>query len=333
MSIVPKSYNTLRRSVAEILAEGRQRAEQAVEQEKVTTYWEVGKVLQEHLLDHRDRADYGGQVITRLASDMEISDRRLYEMLKFHRQFPILHAHAELGLTHYRMVLSLKNPVERGFYLDQTEKNGWSTRELKSQIRSGAYRRSLAEPERPSTPVPTRGRLYTYRIRALEGDAVVVDLGFSHERRLPRSSAQNLKPGDLVESTREGRSGFHLTSSGLDHQFRFTYKAEVLRIVDGDTLRVRAHLGFDSAVRHTLRLRGINTPEMSSPEGEEAKAFVEAALAEVDFVVARTYWRGRYGRYLADIFYLPGAENPQVVADEGVYLNRELVEKGLAVTA
>ena len=39
---------------------------------------------------------------------------------------------------------------------------------------------------------------------------------------------------------------------------------------------------------------------------------------------------GNLIRYIADVFYLPGESDPQVVLRNGVFLNRELLEERLA---
>jgi endonuclease YncB( thermonuclease family) len=90
-------------------------------------------------------------------------------------------------------------------------------------------------------------------------------------------------------------------------------------------------LGFHLRTTQRLRLRGIDTPELRYPAGERAREYVRHTLADVDFVVLGTARTDRYGRYLADVFYLPGEADPHVVAADGVFLNRQLIEEGLAV--
>ncbi len=91
------TYPALRNGIVRVLEEGKERARQAVEREKVVTYQQVGRILYEHFLAYKERANYGDKVITRLAEDIGIGERRLYEMLKFYRCFPILRPVAELG--------------------------------------------------------------------------------------------------------------------------------------------------------------------------------------------------------------------------------------------
>ena len=60
-----------------------------------------------------------------------------------------------------------------------------------------------------------------------------------------------------------------------------------------------------------------------------ARAYVERVLDAVDFVIVATHRTDRYGRYLADVRYLPGATEPEAVLEEGCLLNQELLDKGV----
>jgi len=92
----------------------------------------------------------------------------------------------------------------------------------------------------------------------------------------------------------------------------FWYKAEVIRVVDGDTIKLEFDMGL--AVYHyiSLHLKGVDTPEIFgvNKESEEyargiaAKTFVEECL------LGKTVWvhtykdkTGKYGRYLGDVFF------------------------------
>ena len=74
----------------------------------------------------------------------------------------------------------------------------------------------------------------------------------------------------------------------------------------------------------------LNHPPNRVKSGQRARARVEELLQSVDFVVLATARTDRYGRYLADVFYGIGQPDPAAVAAEGVYLNRQLLEEGLA---
>jgi micrococcal nuclease len=119
----------------------------------------------------------------------------------------------------------------------------------------------------------------------------------------------------------------------------YEYKAEVTRVVDGDTLDLRIDLGFAVGVDVRARLDGIDTPEVygvkhGSEEhiaGTAASEFAKAWLAERTVVsmagnpriVVRTKkGTGKYGRWIAEVLDASG---------EGQSLNQALVESGNAV--
>ena len=55
----------------------------------------------------------------------------------------------------------------------------------------------------------------------------------------------------------------------------FERRATVTRIVDGDTLHLDVDLGCDTTLAMTVRLYGLNCPEMNTDAGKAAKAYVE----------------------------------------------------------
>lgn len=104
----------------------------------------------------------------------------------------------------------------------------------------------------------------------------------------------------------------------------YEYRAQILRVVDGDTVHARVDLGFDVRFDMKLRLAGINAPEMKTPEGPPAKArLVELlGLAElggaVSVVTIRTQKdkQEKYGRYLATLIMADGTDvNARMIAE------------------
>lgn len=100
----------------------------------------------------------------------------------------------------------------------------------------------------------------------------------------------------------------------------YEYRARAIRVLDGDTIHAELDLGLDVRIRLTLRLHGIDAPELREEGGHEARDYLNAALLGVDTFTVRTVKdrREKYGRYLADIF----------VADR--HINANMVTLGLA---
>ena len=89
----------------------------------------------------------------------------------------------------------------------------------------------------------------------------------------------------------------------------YQYKAELKRVVDGDTLDLIVDLGFKTKLEWRFRLEGIDTPETWRPKsagekehGERATEFVINELKGKDITV-RTFKLGAYSRYSCEILY------------------------------
>lgn len=50
----------------------------------------------------------------------------------------------------------------------------------------------------------------------------------------------------------------------------YTYAAEILRVIDGDTITARVSLGWNVSIEIHGRLHGVNTREHDEPGGAEA---------------------------------------------------------------
>lgn len=86
----------------------------------------------------------------------------------------------------------------------------------------------------------------------------------------------------------------------------YEYRAEILRVIDGDTVVARIDLGFSVSIEQHLRLHGINAPEIRGeerPQGLESKAALEKLIEEHQPIMVRTFKdrTGKYGRYIAEL--------------------------------
>ena len=88
----------------------------------------------------------------------------------------------------------------------------------------------------------------------------------------------------------------------------YIYKAELIRVVDGDTVELMIDQGFSNFTKQTMRLYGIDAPEMNTAEGKEAKAWLIGILGPYDAIYVQTIQlstkakRDKYGRFLAVLF-------------------------------
>ena len=352
----PDTYPTILKRVRETLVDGQRR----IEEERVRTYWETGRIIYTDILKHKDRAEHGKDVMERLAKDLNVDLSTLQRCVQFAKAYPHLPNSARgrnFSWSHYRKFITIADDQKR-LSLEKTAlRHEWTSEELAAKIKD-----VKGPVDKSDQPIPqlkfTHGKLNTYQIikanKPLAGKSLLVlDLGFRQEYLIPKDAPQ-FKEGDLAElfSHSEERSDeesnpeeilrFAQNDKGefisaqkvtVSKDELFTTKAYVNKVIDGDTLLVSFDFNLDVSISQKLRLRGIDCPEMDTDEGKKAKRFVEARLKPCEFIIVKTYKdrSDKFDRYLADVFYQSGAEDPSLVARGGKFLNQELLDERLAV--
>ncbi len=84
----------------------------------------------------------------------------------------------------------------------------------------------------------------------------------------------------------------------------YIYKANVLKVIDGDTFDVDIDLGFRIITYQRLRLVDVDTPEIRGeerPEGLKVKEYVKELIDKKE-VLIQIFKVGKYGRYVAEVF-------------------------------
>lgn len=332
----PVGYEKLRDQIVQVLQAGKERAQRAVEEETLRTYHEIGCLLNDYVLDNKERADYGAQTITRLAEEVGMSQTLLYQTVAFYRLEPILHTRVKLSWSHYRILLRASSLEAQKFYRTGVETHGWSVRELETQIKAGAFESDDADLERVArlekrhTLPPLRGQIYSYRLTQIPGaSGLRIDVGFGIYLDVALAGLTDVRAGErVVSSKKRGKYTFEMIT-GRKAAY-YSYCARVLSVIDGDTLWLDIDCGFGVWTKQKVRLRGIDAPELDTAEGVRSRDFVVQALKDVAFVGVTTTKPDKYDRYLADVFYLAGENDGQRVFGEGVYLNKALYDAGLA---
>ncbi len=299
------NYAALRRKVEETLLQGQRK----IEALKVQTYWETGRLLHEHILRYEERADYGDLTVKRLAHDLNVGYRLLWRTLQFYRHYPqIVSVRTLLGWSHYRVLATVDDDDKRTALEKAALKEKWNSRDLEIAIRDYHSAETAKESGPRLLSVPALGDFFTYRVIRPEivhskSNDLLVDLGFSATLELSAFGVRQFKDATIVKSVRDKKGAYSLEKAeGADETKLYTYKAFVERVIDGDTVKVEIDLGFKIRMRQTIRLKGLDCPEIGTPEGKAAKKFVEKQLEGSEFITVRTTRSDKYDRYLGDVF-------------------------------
>jgi len=102
----------------------------------------------------------------------------------------------------------------------------------------------------------------------------------------------------------------------------YEYRANIIKVYDGDTVTAEIDLGFNITITEKLRLARINTPEVRGEE-RELGLISRDRLRELILdkeVTIKTFKdkKGKYGRYIADI-----------IINDDLCVNDWLVTEGL----
>ena len=107
----------------------------------------------------------------------------------------------------------------------------------------------------------------------------------------------------------------------------YEYRAEVRRVVDGDTVDVTIDCGFNIHIKERVRLSGIDTPECRTRDLEEKKRGLAAKdrLIEIlesfgnKFIIKTSIdKKGKFGRLLGEILSQDLTQNAnQMLLEEG----------------
>lgn len=305
--------------------------------------WATGRLIIEEEQNGQLRAQYGTGLLDELSKSLVkkfgpgFSATNLKRMRQFYLFNPKRPISDELDWSDHVELLPIKDEHLRRKIERQVVAENLNSQQLRQLVRKA--REDQGEAIREPSPVsfsgpqelltPKRGVPYTYRLikRPQLGigkdDALLLDLGFGFFKRLPARTQSRFVENQIIESQwDDAQENYSFKTSERTAKDLFTYQAVVERVIDGDTLKVRVDLGFDLEHRETLRLRGIDAPEMSTKAGESAKAFVQSILKEADTITIFTSRSDKYDRYLADVF-------AQGESGE-VFVNNLLLERGHA---
>lgn len=139
-----------------IIEVSRERAYQAVNLALVRRNWLLGYRIAKEILNEGDRADYGLEIVKRLAKELTreygkgFTRTNLYSFYQFYKAFPeIFHtacgkSSTILSWTHYRALLQVKDGKARAWYAKETVEQGWTARTLQRNIDTQYYYRLLS---------------------------------------------------------------------------------------------------------------------------------------------------------------------------------------------
>lgn len=120
----------------------------AVNKELLGANWQIGKHIVEYEQQGSEKAEYGSALLSSLSKDLKSSFGRgfsksnVYLMRQLYLKFPNFQTlSGNLSWSHYAELLGVSDDTARSFYINQSDRENWSVRELKRQIKSSLFER------------------------------------------------------------------------------------------------------------------------------------------------------------------------------------------------
>jgi predicted nuclease of restriction endonuclease-like (RecB) superfamily len=212
-------------SIRALVVSARSTIARGVDVVQVHTNFEIGQHIVEFEQAGAGRAEYGKQVLVRLAARLTVEFGSGFSLtnLKLMRQFYVLHAqrtgqaasglfqiqHRPIGQTvsdqldattnrpfnlswsHYVFLLGIKKTDERSFYEIEAISQSWALRELRRQFQSGLYERlALSRDKHGIRQLAAQGQIVSQPQDLLKEPLVLEFLGLSEQARFSESDLE-----------------------------------------------------------------------------------------------------------------------------------------------
>ena len=142
---------TLVRDLGQMIESARRQVAVAANAALTTLYWQLGHRVRTDVLQSQ-RAEYGAQIVAAVGRQLEarhgrgFGEKNLRRMIQFADMFPnpeiVATLRRQLGWSHFRLLIPIKDPLKRDFYAEMCRIEGWSTRELRHKIDGMLYERT-----------------------------------------------------------------------------------------------------------------------------------------------------------------------------------------------
>ena len=149
--VAPVVSKSLIGDLRQIIEQARGRVATTVNSELTMMYWHIGERINRDVLGNQ-RAEYGKQIVSTVSRQLQeeygkgFEERTIRRMMQFAAMFPDIRILTplvtKLSWSHFLIVMTLKDDIQREFYLTMAASEQWSKRTLQSKIDGMLYERT-----------------------------------------------------------------------------------------------------------------------------------------------------------------------------------------------
>jgi len=142
--------NDLLKDLITIIEQGKQQTAVQVNSTMTLVFWQVGKRINEDILQHK-RAAYGKQVVVNISEQLtsqygrNFEPKNLRRMMQFASVFRdkeiVVTVSRQLSWSHFLVLIPIKNKKAIDFYAQKIAEENWGVRHTRRQIERKVYER------------------------------------------------------------------------------------------------------------------------------------------------------------------------------------------------
>jgi predicted nuclease of restriction endonuclease-like (RecB) superfamily len=150
--VSPSMTQSLIQDLRQIIDQARGQVAATANYALTMMYWHIGERINRDVLEN-ERAEYGKQIVSQVATQLQheygkngFEPRNIRRMMQFAQQFPefriVSRVATKLSWSHFIEVLSLKDELQREFYITLAASERWGRDKLRKEIDGMLYERT-----------------------------------------------------------------------------------------------------------------------------------------------------------------------------------------------
>lgn len=150
--VSPEMTKSLIQDLRQIIDQSRCHVAATANYALTTMYWHIGERINREVLGN-ERAEYGKQIVSTVSTQLQteygrngFEERTIRRMMKFAQTFPdfqiLTTLLSKLSWSHFLTIMSLKDELQRDFYMTLAAAERWSVRTLKDKIDGMLFERT-----------------------------------------------------------------------------------------------------------------------------------------------------------------------------------------------
>jgi predicted nuclease of restriction endonuclease-like (RecB) superfamily len=151
MNEIHQNQQQLFADIQKLIDDARNMVSKVVSSGVTALYWNIGARINKEILNNQ-RAEYGKQIVATLSRQLireygnNFEEKNLRRIIQFAQLFPnaenVATLWRQLGWSHFKLLLPLKDELQRDFYAQMCSLECWNVETLRRKISSMLYERT-----------------------------------------------------------------------------------------------------------------------------------------------------------------------------------------------